>query len=402
VEPDSTSLCLALLALSRENQAFIAFLGGYLLSNKMKSRSIYAVLALGIVLSGIIGMVITYEPTDGMSPHMPVEVDEAGTVVLVDEGPVLRDLVLSNSKSQQAWQDKQAMFPVGGRWSTWLAQFTMSVDKEPVPPKGLIRLPAHHTSFGRLLVSNVFHTPHSLGLVFLLDYQPLLVQDATGEQAIYYIPEIPVGAEQAFEFLLPPMSEGLRHLSILLITDPDSTSTDADYRWAQQQSFSEQRFDIWVGIEEIPKDTPVFQDLEEAISAGGFRSRFEVVQSHQPDQLIERLELDPNTEHQIALRFTNEEQAENTHPYTGTLPVRIGIVWDDHLRSVFDYEHDPTIPEPPLLSLIIQTPVEPGTHQLQVIAFQIPWHALFNAQGEWISFGKAAFSRRILVNAAAD
>jgi len=372
------------------------------LSNKVNFRSICAVSVLGIVLSGIIGIVTACEPTGGASPYMPVEVDEAGTVVLVDEGPALRDLILSNSESQQAWQDKQTMFPVGGRWSTWLAQFTMSVDREPVSPKGLIRLPAHQASFGRLLVSNVFHTPHSLGLVFLLDYQPLLVQDASGEQAIYYIPEMPVGAEQAFEFLLPPMSEGLRHLSILLITDPDSTSTDSDYRWAQQHSFSEQRFDLWIDIEKVPKDTPAFQDLEEAISAGGFRSRFEVVQSHQPDQLIERLELEPDTDHQIALRFTNEEQAENTQPYTGTLPVRIGIFWDDRLRSVFDYEHDPTIPEPPLLSLIIHSPGEPGIHQLQVVAFQIPWHALFNAQGEWISFGKAAFSRRILVNVAAD
>ncbi|HET90312.1 MAG TPA: hypothetical protein ENN99_06190 [Chloroflexi bacterium] len=368
----------------------------------MSNKVIFHLLCIMLVVCIMLPSCTNGRNSSQVSPYKPTEVSDAGTIVLLNKGSVVRDLILSNTESQQAWQDKQTVFPVGGRLSTWLAQFTMSVDREPVSPKGLIRLPAHRASLGRLLVSNVFHTPHSLGLVFLLDYQPLLVQDASGEQAAYYIPGMPVGAEQAFEFLLPPMSEGLHHLSILLITDPNSTSTDSDYRWDQQRSLSEQRFDLWVGINEIPKDTPAFQDVEQAISAGGFRSRFEVVQPHQPDQLIERLELDPNAEHRIALCFINEQQTENTQPYTSTLPVRIGIFWDDHLQSAFDYKLDPTIPEPFLLPLIIQTPTEPGTHQLQVIAFQIPWHAQFNAQGEWISFGKAAFSRRILVNVAGD
>ncbi len=320
-----------------------------------------------------------------------------GSIIILNEGEATRDLILSNSESELAWRQKQTQFPVGGDWSTWLAQFTLSADEQPAAPSGLIRLPPQQTSYGRLLVSNVFHKPHSLALVFLLDYQPVSVQDETGTQPSYYVPEIPVGAERALEFLMPPIPRGLHHLSILLITDPESASTDVDYRQAQQRSFSEQRFDLWVGIDEIPDKVPTFQNIEQAVSSGGYRSLFEVVYPDDPEQQVETLKLEPGADRMLALRFNHELPTDNLEPYTGTLPLRIGIFWNDQLQRVVDYESDPRSVWRAALPIDVHAPLEPGSYQLQVVAFQIPWHAQFNADGEWIAFGKAAFSRRILV-----
>jgi hypothetical protein len=339
---------------------------------------------------------------DDVSSIKPIKVDNAGSIVMLSEGEAVRDLILSNAESELAWRQKQARFPVGGEWSTWLAQFTLAADEQPATPSGLIILPPQQVSYGRLLVSNVFHKPHSLALVFLLDYQPLSVQSELDMLPAYYVSEMPVGAEHAFEFLIPPIPHGFHHLSILLITDPKSTSTDIDYRQAQQRSFSEQRFDLWVGINEIPDGTPSFPSIEQAVAAGGYRSTFEVVHPDDPDREIERLELEAGVDHVLALRFNQELPTVNLEPYTGTLPIRIGIFWNDHLQDALDYEFDPQLTEPIVFPINIHVPPEPATYQLQVVAFQIPWHAQFNAEEEWIAFGKAAFSRRMLVEVGRD
>lgn len=334
---------------------------------------------------------------DNASPLEPISVSEAGSIVVLNEGEATRSLILSNAESALAWRQKRTRFPVGGERSTWLAQFTLSADEEPAAPSGLIRLPPWQVSYGRLLVSNVFHKPHSLALVFLLDYQPLSVQGENGTLPGYHVPEMDVGGERAFEFLIPPIPRGLHHLSTLLITDPESTSADINYRQAQQRSFSEQRFDLWVGIEEIPRSIPTFQSFEQAASAGGYRSLFEVVYPDDPDRQVEALEFEPGVEHTLALRFKHELPTDNLEPYTGTLPIRIGIFWDDRLQEAFDYESDSASVWQATVPINVHAPFEPGSYQLQVIAFQIPWHAQFDAEGEWIAFGKAAFSRRILV-----
>jgi len=333
----------------------------------------------------------------------PVSVKNAGTVIVLSEGDGVREDFLSNLESQLAWSQKLDMFPVNGRWSTWLAQFTLAPDEEPVAPHGFYRLSPQQPSYGRLLVSNIFYTPHSLRLVFFLDYQPLLVQTKSGLQETYYMPEMPVGAEQAVELRFPPLPKGLHHLSILLITDPESESVDLEYRGNQQRSCSEQRYDLWVGIEELPSDVPAFPNREQAVSGGGFRAVFDVVKSAPPPYaLIEELDLDPGTEHELGLLFAAEEQSSNSPPYTGTLPLRIGVFWNDRLYAASEYELDPRqkLSEPMLLPYSITAPTEPGHYQMQIVIWLFPWHALHSADGDWISFGKVSFSRRILVTVA--
>jgi hypothetical protein len=323
------------------------------------------------------------------------------TVTVLSEGENVRERILGDQDSAFAWNQKQNMFPVGGQWGTWLTQFTLSNDYKPQKTGGLVRLSSQQPSYGRLLISNVFQTPHSLGLMFLLDYQPLYVRIDSDVRVAYYLPEMPVGAEQAIEFLFPPFPKGLHHLSIVLITDPESESTDPDYRWSQQQSFSEQRFDLWVDIEAIPANTPAFVNQEQAIAAGGFRSQFEIVEiDSSPYKLVEELQFEVGTNNKLGLLFAVEEQSSNSPPYTGTLPLRIGVFWNDTLHTAFDYELDPKLKlsEPFLLPFTIETPTEPGAYQMQIIAFATPWHPHFNADGEWIVFNHASFSRRIPVD----
>jgi hypothetical protein len=196
------------------------------------------------------------------------------------------------------------------------------------------------------------------------------------------------------------LSKGLHHLSVLLITDPESESTDPDYRWNQQKSFSEQRFDLWVDIEALPADAPTFANQEQAMAAGGFRSQFDIVELDASHQLIEALQYEAGTEKEVGLLFTAEAQNSSGPPYAGTLPLRIGVFWNDTLHTAFDYELDPKLKlsEPLLLPFPIEAPAEPGSYQLHVVAFATPWHPHFNADGEWIAFNHASFSRRIPVS----
>ena len=368
-----------------------------MVKNKSVLRSVVILILLFVVLG--CNSIQSFRDSTSLKP-VPIQ-PPSETVALLNEGENVRERILSDPASALAWDQKQNMFPVGGRRSTWLMQFTLSNDENPSEPSGLYRLSSKQPSYGRLLVSNAFHKTHDLGLVFLFDYQPLQVQVESELQSAYYMPEIAVGAQRAVEFLLPPFPAGWHHLSVILITDPKSKSLDMDYRWAQQQSFSEQRFDLWIDIEAIPAGTPAFVSQEQAIAAGGFRSQFEIVElDSSPYKLIGELHFEVGTENEVGLLFAAEEQISNSPSYTGTLPLRIGVFWNDALHTAFDYELDPKLKlsEPFLLPFTIETPSEPGQYQMQVVAFPIPWHPHFDADGEWIAFNHASFSRRIPVS----
>lgn len=365
----------------------------------VKNESNLRFILILVLLCMILGCNAIQSTNDATSLK-PVPIKNASeTVILLNQGESVRECILSDPASALAWSQKQNMFPVGGRWGTWIDQFTLSNHAEPAEPSGLYHLSSQQPSYGRLLISNVFYTPHSLGLIFLLDYQPLQIQTDFGVQVAYYLPEIPVGAEQAVEFLFPPFPPGLHHLSVIEITDPESESTDLDYRWNQQQSFSEQRFDLWVDIDAIPAGTPAFGSPEQMMAAG-FKLPFDMVElDSSPHKLIEALQLEGGTQHEVGLLFTAEAYISNMPPYTGTLPLRIGVFWNEALHTAFDYELDPKLKlsEPLLLPFTIETPSEPGQYQMQVVVFPIPWHPHFNVNGEWIAFNHASFSRRIPV-----
>lgn len=232
------------------------------------------ILTLLFVISGC-NVISSSRESSSLTP-VPIQTPN-GAITFLNVGEEVRERILSDPASALAWEQKQNMYPVGGHRSTWLNQFTLSNSEESTKPSGLYHLSAQQPVYGRLLISNIFHTPHSLGLIFLLDYQPLQIQTESGVQSAYYLPQMPVGAEAAVEFLFPPFPQGLHHLSIVLITDPESTSIDPEYRWNQQRSFSEQRFDLWVDLDAIPVDTPTFVNREQAIAAGAFRAQFEVI-----------------------------------------------------------------------------------------------------------------------------
>lgn len=373
-----------------------------MLKNESKLRFIVTLVLLCTVL-GCSAIQFSRAPT-ALEP-VPVQPFD-GTIILLNEGEDVRERILSDPASALAWGQKQNAFPTGGRWGTWLGQFTLSNDEHAARPSGLYRLSSQQPAYGRLLISHVYNTPHSLALIFLLNYQPLQIQTESGLQAAYYLPEMPAGAELAVEFLFPPLPQGLHHLSMILITDPESESTDPEYRRNQQWSFSEQRIDLWVDIEAIPADTPAFASLEQARSAT-FKLLFDLVEldpsPHKRSeelQLIEALQLEASAQNEVGLRFVAEAYSSNLPPYTGTLPLRIGVFWNEALYTAFDYELDPKLKlaEPLLLPFTIETPSEPGQYQMHVIAFPIPWHPHFDADGEWIAFNLASFSRRIPVS----
>ncbi len=342
-------------------------------------------------------------PVTDVSPVvlLPTEVDAIGEIEPVDKGSAVHDLILSNAESQQAWQEKKELFPSGGRWSTWLSQFTMSASKDATPPTGLIRLPPDQVSFGRLLIANVLNKPHKLALIFLLDYQPLLVQDLFDSQPAYYTPEIAVDEEVAFEFLFPPMSQGFHQLSILMITDPDLEPEDPMYRQALKLLFTEQRYDLWVGIDEIPPDVPVLLSRDQAIEAGGFLHSLDVLNPKRLDERPARLQLFSDTQTQLELCFWgNEEPDSRAQSRVDTQPVAIGVFWDDRLTGWVEYELDPL--RRFRLPVVIKTPTTEGVHHLQVVVFQTPWYAQYDAEDERIAFGKATSSNRILVEVTAD
>jgi len=364
--------------------------------NESKLRFIITLVLLCTVL-GCSAIQFSRAPT-ALKPVLVQPFD--GTIILLNEGEDVRERILSDPANALAWRQKQNAFPVGGRWGTWLGQFTLSNDEHVARSSGLYRLSSQQPAYGRLLISHVYNTPHSLALIFLLNYQPLQIQTESGLQAAYYLPEMPAGAELAVEFLFPPLPQGLHHLSMILITDPESESTDPEYRRNQQGSFSEQRLDLWVDIEAMPADAPAFDSLEQASSAS-FKLLFDLVESDSaPHKLIEELQLEAGTRNEVGLRFLAQEHISNLPPYTGTLPLRIGVFWNEALYTAFDYELDPKLKlaEPLLLPITIETPSEPGQYQMQVIAFPIPWHPHFDADGEWIAFNLASFSRRIPVS----
>ena len=187
-------------------------------------------------------------------------------------------------------------------------------------------------------------------------------------------------------------------MAILLITDPESLSTDSEYRMMQQHSFSEQRFDLWADAALGASGVPVFETAELGQAAASRFADIELAASPlaQENALLDSLTLEPGQEHCLYLHLFNKKSEVNA-PYAGPVPLRIALFWDDRLGQVLDYDLLADAPDNVVLPLLAQAPTQAGSHQFEVVVFSFPRWSQFNSVGQRTGFPFAAYSRRVLV-----
>src|SRR3972149_5433528 len=162
--------------------------------------------------------------------------------VVNQDTEVVKDAALQPPGAQELWQQKTAFLAPENGWTGWATQLTVAPKAETGGYlENPILVPAQEQIRGFFLVRNGWNRPHTLRVIFLLDFQqvPVLVENKVTH--FYDLPLMEPQEDKAFEFMLPGLSQGFHKLSILLIADPENYSLDIEYRFFQQKSFSELR-----------------------------------------------------------------------------------------------------------------------------------------------------------------
>lgn len=306
----------------------------------------------------------------------------------------IKNTILQTDDEKELWQQKNAFMSPDSEWGGWLVEGKILPHSSRAP----YRLPAHQELRGFVLVRNAWKKPHSLRLIFLLDSQQVPFMRSGRMDYFYDLPDLEPQEDGAFEFVFPALSRGFHQLAILLITDPESLSTDRIYRNLQQHSFSEQRFDLWADIELSPSEAPVFGTAALGQAAASRFADVEVVASPDPgtNEPLTSLGLKTGEGYCVNLRIFNEKSEVNA-PYTGAVPLLIAVFWNDRLEQILDYDLLADAPDHLTLPLLIKAPMQPGSYQLTVAVLTFPGWSQYKAVEERTSYPHAAFSQRIFV-----
>jgi len=324
----------------------------------------------------------------------PVQPSEVPISIANEDLETVKHFVLEPLENRRRWQQKNALVPPNSDWGGWVFEIRFL----PPPKSPFLVLPLHQELHGFLLLRNAWKKPHDSRMIFLLDFQQMPVLTSEGIRPFYTLPALAPQEDYAFEFVIPPLPRGFHTLSFVMIADPQNRSLDPVYRAAQQDSFLDQRFDLWVGVKPFSLDVPALETLalgQAAVSR--FAKSVDLVVTPQ-DPINEPLAFfssKPGDSHCVYLRLYNEETEVN-RPYKEPVPLHIVASWDDQLTEALDYDLLADAPRHLTLPLSVRTPTEPGLHQLQVMIFSFPGWSQYN-DGTFTGFFTASFSRRVLV-----
>jgi len=328
--------------------------------------------------------------------------------IVNEDRDAIQDIALKTEYARSAWEQKVGFFKPEGEWGGWVTQLqidTPLTSNDDHFIENPIRVPAKAKVHGYFLVRNAWKKSHDLRVIFFLDFQQVLVKKLDKSYGYYDLPVMESQEDRAFEFVISEMADGFHQLSFLLITDPQSLSTDSTYRALQQRSFYEGRYDLWVGINELPQNIMVFESSELGQSAASRLGVIELLKSpiDETNTPLFSMKLASEQKHCLYLRLFNcgiecRKESEVNKLYSGPVPLRIGIFWNDKLEQVLNYDLRADAPDNLTLQIEIETPKKPGLYQLHVVGFAFPGFSQFTASLERTTYPPGLYSRRILVD----
>lgn len=303
----------------------------------------------------------------------------------------------------QAW----AMFGPKGGWQGLISFVEVQPQGVPSPwtrPAVITSALRQHLFY---LVGSGFTATYPLRIVFLVDNaQATIKVPGTEAPADFYdVPALESYGEHALEFALPPLEPGFHQLSMLFITDPATTTTDYYERSFQRGALAEGRLDMWVDTVPFAPEVPGFDNLMVGISATARIYRMAVVEPPrrgwgQPPGVkwVTSLTLQAQQTTCLHLDLFYHWQEEWHGAYTGTVPLRLGVFWNDKMTQVLDYPLGKHEGDDLILPLNVQAPAEPGLYQLSLVVFPFPGYRLNADFGKETLPASAKFSQRIVVN----
>jgi len=331
--------------------------------------------------------------------------DDTISIISLDHQSI-KDQMFGIAGTENNWQEMLSFLEKtegSGAWITISHIESLDLYEEPYSTNPN-RLPPQRSTTARSLICNRYFKPHSLRIIFMIDYQQVPVVSNGQSKKLYYdLPVLQPKEEFALEYIIPPLSAGLHHFTILLITDPESESDDLFYRFQQQLSFGEQRYSLWVGVQELdqadnllgtvdPPSAPVH--YSRALQLPRFLDPTTTPEERSP---IHRLQLKAGTVHKMDLTLTAPQPEENSTSLGQTFPVLIGVFWNDEMREIAEY-HVPILEESEHeITLPIHVPEQPRAQQMMVVVFGAPYNREFDNQGQRILYPKTGFTQRILV-----
>ncbi len=320
--------------------------------------------------------------------------------VVNQDTEVAKDSALQTLGAQELWQQKTALLSPESEWAGWATQLAVFPSAETGGYlESPILVPAKEQIRGFFLVRNGWNKAHILRAIFLLDFQQVPVLVGNMLTHFYDLPTMEPQEDKAFEFMLPGLPQGFHQLSILLIADPENYSTDIEYRFFQQMSFSELRYDLWVGLDSPPQDTPGFESPELGQSAASRLGSVELVLSAEDPENDPVLSfvMSLGKQYCMNLRLFNPAAQANA-PYGNPVDLRIAVFWNDKLAQVLDYHLLADAPENLTLQLMVEAPPKTGTYQFNIVVFTYPGYSQFAELRERTGYPIGAFTRRVVVD----
>ncbi len=308
-------------------------------------------------------------------------------------------IVLQTKEDIDDWEQKISLFSSESAWSGWATKIKIipssnvtffSHIENPI----LISAETETTVF--LLVRNGWKLPHTLRIITLLEFQPTSVVLANGSESNFYdLLDMAPQEDRVFVFTLPNLSQGFHQLSILLVADPESVSFDKEYRLLQQKSFNEQRFDLWAGLEKPPANTPYFASAAIGQSAASRVGGIEFVSLSGNQNVLKPQTFRSGDKICATLRLI----ITKGDTYEESIPLRIGIFWNDKLEQILDYKLPPRAFDNLSLTIKVQIPQHSGNYQFNAVLFTFPGYSQFDSVTERTGYPLGAFTQRVIVEA---
>lgn len=311
----------------------------------------------------------------------------------------IQKVVLSNDTVRQTWQAKIALVSPPNTLSAWLTEVRALPNKNAGATLNPIQASINTPLQVYLLIRSGWKTPHQLRLIFLLDYAQLAVLTTDDASHFYDLPILEPGQEAALEFELPTLSPGFHQLSLLLITDPQKSIEEGLERELQRSSFTEARYDIWVGEDEWSKSMPSFDSLAAGSEAA---SRLQVVELWKPTsgtagEPFATQSMKTGEERCFNLRLLHA-QPDTPLQYEGSLPVRALVFWDDEVRQELNFDLGADTPQNYILPVKLRAPNQPGPHSLFIVVFAPIGYSQFAPNGERVGAPAVAFTSRVQID----
>jgi len=331
----------------------------------------------------------------------PAKRAEVTLRALDDNLESIEAVALQTAEDQEEWHQKTAFVPPESDLGGWVTIIKVDPNLNTgllAKKKNPILLPAQAETKIFLMVRNAWKKPHTLRVIFLLDFQQVPIHGPHGVTDYYDFPVMASQEDQALALTLTALPPGFHQLSILWIADPENTSSDSVYRLLQQKSFQEERFDLWVGINAPPTATLVFEDAKIGQDASNRFGGIEFVASptDKTNEPLTSLVLKPSDEHCLNLRLFNAKPGTDAL-YTDSVPLFIAVFWNDKLEQIVNYDLSASSPENLTLRLRVQAPSEAGSYQLSAAVFTFSGYSQFDGTGTRVGYPIGTFTRRILV-----